>query len=384
MFRTDQSVGMLKTIALIAGLAILLWSLGLPSLKFAEAANVTSYSDVLTDSNPGSASDHTITFTSPTGIPNGGTTTISFPAGFVLTSIDETDVDMASTSDYSVAADCSGTEEVAASVNGQDLELVFCFGDGGSLPAYGTTTIQIGHVATGGTANAQITNPSTEGSYKITVSAGATGALDTGTTHVVIMSNVEVSATVETVFTFSVAGVGPGVTVNGDTTTGSTTSTTIPFGKLSNGVATTTAHRLTVTTNASNGYVVTIQTDGALQSSTGADIDGFANGSDTNTPATWASAPLGADVNDEDTWGHWGFTSDDTDTTRDPGDEFGSQEYAAPSTTPRVVMSHDGPANAALVGIGTTTVGYKVEISALQEAGDDYSAVLTYIATPTF
>jgi len=48
------------------------------------------------------------------------------------------------------------------------------------------------------------------------------------------------------------------------------------------------------------------------------------------------------------------------------------------------VMSHDGPAAGAGVGIGTTTVGYKIEISALQEQGESYATTLTYIATPTF
>ena len=46
-------------------------------------------------------------------------------------------------------------------------------------------------------------------------------------------------------------------------------------------------------------------------------------------------------------------------------------------------MGHTGPANAAGVGIGTTTVGYKIELSSLQEAGD-YTTTLTYVATPTF
>ncbi len=34
--------------------------------------------------------------------------------------------------------------------------------------------------------------------------------------------------------------------------------------------------------------------------------------------------------------------------------------------------------------IGAAQVGYQIQITALQEAGDDYSTTLTYIATPTF
>ena len=42
MYKTEKTVTLLKTIAIIAGLAILLWSLGLPALRFADAANITT------------------------------------------------------------------------------------------------------------------------------------------------------------------------------------------------------------------------------------------------------------------------------------------------------------------------------------------------------
>ena len=63
---------------------------------------------------------------------------------------------------------------------------------------------------------------------------------------------------------------------------------------------------------------------------------------------------------------------------------FNVNEWASASTSPRVVMSHTGPANGTVTGEGITNVGYKVQISGLQEAGDDYTATLTYVATPTF
>jgi hypothetical protein len=367
---------MLRAIALIAGLAILLWSLGLPSLRFAEAVNITDVSDTLTDSAPSAVSDHTIKFTTPSGVANGATTTITFQSDYDLSAIDYTDIDMSTTSGYTIAGDCSGSEQVAATVSGQVLQLVFCPGDGGSLPTYATTTILIGHNATGGTANAQISNPSTEGSYRIDIATPS----DSGTTRVAIINGVAVTASVDTIFIFLVGGFSAGTSVNGDTTTGKTTTTTIPFGKLSDGVATVTAQRLTVKTNAQSGYVVTAQVDHALRSSTGAEIDGFQDGSDTNTPTTW-TAPT-AVLDQPNTYGHWGITSDDATTTRLA--QFASGKYIAASTSPRIVMSHNGSVNGAGVGVGTTTVGFKVQISALQEAGDDYQAVLTYIATPTF
>ena len=372
MFRTEQSVGMLKAIASIAVLAILLWSLGLHTIQFANAANLTTISDVLSDSAPAVVSDHTITFTTPTGVAAGETITVTFPAGFNMGSVAFGDIDMSVAAvDQTLAASPSGATWGAA-VSGQVLTIT-----SGTATAAGgdEIIIKIGTNAAGGVN--QITNPTPEGSYQIDVTAGTA---DSGATRVVILTAVTVTASVDTVFTFTVAGVAAGGTVNGETITGTTGSTTIPFGKLTAGTATTSAQALAVTTNASNGYVITMQLDQPLQSSTGADIDGFQDGSDTNVPASWA-APAGT-LGSENTYGHWGVTSDDTSTTRT--NEFGAQQFIAASTSPRVIMSHTGPANNAGAGVGTTTVGYKIEISALQEAGDDYTTTLTYVATPTF
>jgi hypothetical protein len=148
---------------------------------------------------------------------------------------------------------------------------------------------------------------------------------------------------------------------------------------LSAGTASTAAQDLTVTTNAKNGFVVTVVADGQLDSATGADIDGFRNGNYDSSATAW-EAPS-ALINDENTWGHWGITSDDTDYFA------AEQTYVSASTTPVAIFSHDGPVDGATspsTGTSTTRVGYTVQISSLQEAADDYQAIVTYIATPTF
>jgi hypothetical protein len=189
-----------------------------------------------------------------------------------------------------------------------------------------------------------------------------------------------VTAIVNTSFVFTVAGLATTTTVNTDVTTGSTTATAIPFGVLTAGSAKVMAQRLNVTTNARNGFVVTVEQDQNLLSSTGADIDGFIDGAYTNTPTAWV-APTN-NISLENTWGHWGLTSEDTTLTA--GDEFGAALYVAASTTPRQVFMHTGPSDGTTLDIGETDIGYRIQISPLQEAGDDYSTVLTYIATPTF
>jgi hypothetical protein len=69
-----------------------------------------------------------------------------------------------------------------------------------------------------------------------------------------------------------------------------------------------------------------------------------------------------------------------------------ADEFVAVLDTPRAVMGHTGVCDGLATGAGNaadddecvTEVGYKIEITALQEAGDDYTATLTYIATPIF
>jgi len=372
MFRTEKSVGMLKSIAMIAGLAILLWSLGLPSIRFADAANVTSYSDTLSDSAPSALSDHTIEFNAPTEAIDGvETIVLTFDAGFDLSTIGAEDIDL---------LENSVQEPEAGWTVGTTSNTITITMAGASIAAGATTTVVIGLGATEDSAgDSQIVNPASEGSKEISVAAGPS---DVGTTNVVILTGVTVTAAVDTVFTFSVTGTGAGTEMfpAGATSTGVTGSTSIPFGTLDALTASSGAQELAISTNASNGYVVTVQLSGAFQSSTGADIDGF--NSDSDTPTTWAS-PTSPNIADEDTWGYWGVTSDDT-TIASRATQFADDFYIAASTTPREVMQYGGPTTAVGQGIGTTTVGYKVEISSLQEAGDDYTTTLTYVATPTF
>ena len=136
------------------------------------------------------------------------------------------------------------------------------------------------------------------------------------------------------------------------------------------------AQDLTVVTNASNGFQVTVEHDGNLRSSSGADIDGFIDGAWTDTPTAWQ--PPATTLNDEDTYGHMGISSDDT------GFSFTEDEWISASTTPRVMFDHPNSTDGSTTGEGTTRIAYQIEISALQEAGNDYTNTLTYIATPTF
>jgi hypothetical protein len=383
MSRTNTTFGLLQAIAAVATLAILLWSIGLPSFRFAEAASVTSLSDTLSDSAPSVGSNHTLTFVTPTGIANGSTITISLANGpFLLGSTTFADVDVLDGStNLSVAANCAATDEIGFSTSTNLITLTFCGGDGAEILPAGTTTILIGNHATFGTTGSrQLINP-TVGSYEIDITAGAS---DTGSTRVAIIAPVVVTAAVDTSFTFTVAGLGGGVDVNGLVTTGTSTATSIPFGSLLANTASSAAQQLSVSTNSSYGFAVTVTTDQQLTSSSGADIDGFNNGSFATTPISWV--PPTQSISNENTWGHWGITSNDaTFGLSDPFDVGGAGErFVSASTTPVQIFRHDGPSDGITPNVGRANVAYQVEVSALQEAGTDYTATLTYVATPVF
>lgn len=385
MFVQLRDVSAVKqVIATLLATALVLWASGLFSTSSAQAANITNVSDTLSDSSPAASSTHTFVFTSPSGIAVGGYATITMPTGEFggITNLTATDVTVATTSANTVGADCTATD-IGFTTSGDDLVFEFCSTANNYLSAAGSITIVVGN-----TSGNEMSNPAspTNGnqSYEIDISAGTS---DAGHTRIVILDTVLVTASVDTVFNFTVSGVASSTAVGGGFQTSSSSgSTTLAYGTLSADIPETLGQRLNVETNARNGYVVTVYKDGAFQSSTGADIDDFVNGTTSPTldPVPWA---VPADIIDNEwTYGHWGVTSLDTDTVGNRANEFAGGDYIGigTSSAPTVLMAHDGPSDNVTAGVGSTTVAYRVEITSLQEAGDDYSAILTYIATPTF
>lgn len=375
MFVLSNTHATYRVVAILVAVATVLFSLGLHIQV--DAANVTDFKDTLSDSAPSAASNHEIEFVSPTGIPAGQSIVVTFP-----TVPDAFDLEDITVSDIDLEED--GVDETLGAgvwtVSTTSTSITFLSGTG-AIAADATTTIKIGTNADAGTN--RIINPATSNvSYEITLQAGTA---DSGATRVAIVDTVEVTASVATDFVFTVTGLATSSAVNGTTTTGSTSPTLIGFGELTQWQPKTMAQRLNVRTNARNGFVVTVEQDQNLLSSTGADIDGYLNGGYTNTPGNWSQP--GNTILLEDTYGHWGLTStDDLNSSEFQGCVNAATEgcWVAASTTPRDIFEHNGPSDGTTDDVGSTTVGYQVEISPLQEAGDDYTTTLTYIATPTF
>lgn len=378
-----------RVLAILVTTALLLMSLGFT--KSAQADNVREFSDLITDSAPSVVANHTLDFIIPNGVTTTESITITFPTSpdsFDLGTIGEDEIDLLLDGVNETLGGGAGQWTIATTAT----TIVITSNDGGAtLPVNATTTIRIGtNAVSGATGVGQIVNPATSNtSYEISVTAGTPGDLDIGATRVAIVDTVTVTATVDTQFDFSIFGVATGSAANGTTTTGTSYPTLINFGDLNAWEPEVMAQRLSVETNARNGYVVTVEADGQLTSETGADIDSFEDGTDDDTPKAWQ--PPANTILQENTYGHWGMTSTDGN-LQGNGTNFLADQYITVSSSPRAIMAHNGPADGTTAsgtatlgdGIGSTTVAYQVEISPLQEAADDYSAILTYIATPTF
>lgn len=377
MIHTANTVRTLQAVAMTLGVAVFLWSTGLPTMfRQAEAASITNASDTLSSSAPSLPSNHTIEFETENGMAIGEEFTITFPVGFSMGSVAHTDIDLYvdAVSTTTAALSAAGTWGIDVTGSVITIETPTDYGIASDTPI----EVRIGTNAAGGVN--QITNPAATTSHVIDI-AGT--MQDGGQIRVAIVAPVIMSASVDASLTFTVTGVVSGQTVNSSPTTtiANTTATTLPFGTLPVGTSRTLAHDLSVATNARNGYTVTVQQTGDLLSTTGATIDGFIDGGDTATPAAWQGPS--ALIANPDTYGHWGLTSSDAAISARSA-QFGSDQWVSGSTTPVAIMGHTAAADGATAGIGAARIGYQIQISALQEAGDDYEATLRYVVTPTF
>jgi hypothetical protein len=379
-FILDRSPRVTDFRTLVAGvlaLALVLWSTGLPSwLPFVQAAALTDISDTLSDSDLSATSDHAWAFTTITALDANDTIVFTLDPTSSLFTIGALGVsDVTGMSGLTVVSACGvGGDELTLATTTTTITLTVCATD---TVTAGAKTLTFD--------NLKITNPGVQASYimrvKTTNDGGATR--DTSDTRVAIVNDVVVTASVDTIFNFTVAGVAANTAINGDTATTSTTTSAIAIGfeTLYPGIAEVGAQTLSVETNAQNGFSVTVVQDQELTSATGATINNFIDGLDTSTPTAWQS-PAGT-LGSFDTYGHFGVTSEDANFVGG-ADTFGTALYVGDLGTPRLIFYHNGPADGSTASIGTTRVGYKIEIDSLQEAGTDYTSTLTYVATPVF
>ena len=222
-------------------------------------------------------------------------------------------------------------------------------------------------------------NASTSTCYvRITTYADSTLAVarDDGVVSITITQGVTVSARVDPIFTFQVAGVaGDGlITRNGTTmTTGITTTiTTIPFGNLTAGAEKFAGHDLTVVSNTDGGYTVTAKMDTNMTGAAyGFDIDKFTGNSATETSAQTWLLPTGSTAGTNTGW--LGIGTNDTGVTGQ-----GANSFFSLGTTATTVMRNTDSTTGE-----TNQIAFGIEVNASQPA-DNYTGVLVYNATPVY
>lgn len=180
------------------------------------AASVTGLSDTLSRLKAGQAANHTITFTTPTGIASGNTITLTFPAG-----------------SFTMGASLTGVTLNGSAVTSANYAT-------NVLTITANSTVSPGAQATIVIGSTQITNPAI-GTYVISL-GGTFG--DTGKYAVAIITEdqIPVTAAIDPTFTFTVS------------------ATTLALGSLTSGsVATAGPNAVTVASNSSRGYSISVR-----------------------------------------------------------------------------------------------------------------------------
>jgi len=193
------------------------------------AAPLTSISNTMSRLRVSETSNHTIVFTAPSGISSGQTVTLAFPA-----------------SSFTMGASLSGV-----TINGNVVTSASWSAPTLTITASGSSTVAPGNVATIVIPSAQITNPSTPGTYIITI-GGTFG--DTGKFAVAIVGNdsFTVNANVDPTLTFALDS----TSVNFGTLSSTSVSTAVSA-QTSNSYV-----RTTISTNANGGYTLRVRSQG--------------------------------------------------------------------------------------------------------------------------
>lgn len=338
-------------------------------IQAAYAAALTNTYDSMTRLSVDAASDHAIQFRTPTGVSSGQTMVITFPSDFDGANdgqgaVDFNDVDLFEDTTPDGVCDGSAETLVASGATSAQWNVVFSGTEGRTITltsggasaiiaAASEVCVKIGENATGGTANSQYINTSSNGSKVITLAAGS-GA-DTGSVTVNILTNdqVAVTATVDQSLTFSIS----------DNTIefGTLTASDDTFADDAGGNATEVeAHTLVVGTNAGNGYTMTL------------------NGN-TLTAGSFTIATTSANTSSSVGSEQFGLRM-----TASGGSGAVSAPYAASGYAFDSLNFPDEVAAATGASANTTySVRYIANIGSATEAGA-YSATLTYVATANF
>src|SRR3989338_2807459 len=370
-----------------------------------KAAAIQSAKDVLTDARPGQASNHTLTFTINNAIDAGDTLTIDFDDGtfdFVTTGFAITDA-----KDYDIDDDgadkvvvvygaCAADQFEIDSMTNSVFQFTYCAGST-AVASGSIMTVQIGTNAStsGGTGDTQITNPAESAGGGVadtpTITVGGTFG-GSGDLLVALVAGVTVSVTVDESAAFTIAGRSDAQCADYDNTAGTeialTSATAVTFPTITSSNDETFidgCQRLTVSTNAATGYVITVAEDDQLESVSSTILDGTCDsGCGDSTEAQWATSTnngFGYCMVDIAGGGDAAATADAGWGTNDCDDAdtyFKTIASIADSDTVANIMS-----SVTAVSGDVSDIGYRLSVSDTQAAGA-YQNIVSFVMTPTY
>lgn len=373
---------------------------------------------------------HTIQFTTVTEIPAGGDILITFPGSanntaspsattFAFNGLDATGGVGSNIVTNNIT--CNASSSVTA-------PQIMC--ETTSLVSAGTTiTFLIGCSAqSSGACTTQVPrliNPTKTASagtadiWKVTILTrnAADGTLDSSTISIGTIDSVTVRASIDPTLSFTITGITNGLAVNTGNTTGclqtettnagiTSTSTEVNLGLLANSpsgtdvkVGNIAAQRINISTNGSNGYILTATSSGQLINPT----TGYFLASAT-TPAAFPSSgadwfgihACGLDTYNADIGTtFWNTEASNTEcgtclsgSTTCPLSSPSTNvcKYGWPTQTNSVTLASDtiGPiGNSLVTGNGVVSIAYAAGTDAGVPPGE-YRTVITYVATPAF
>ncbi len=369
-------------------------TLVLAMIPFTNIAHAVQYqfnaaSLELSDSNPSTASDWTLKFTTVQTIPVNGklvitpeATKFSIPAGLVFGDIS---LKLGVTAQTLAATPGTGADSAwgVDIVSGTSGSITLTNNDTDTVIAASAITIEIGTNA-GGTH--QILNPAkvaatgTADIWNVDVTSqdGTSATIDTIDILVATIEHVDIYGSQKPQMTFSVAG----QTAPAGGTIG---PNFIEWREVTPGVAKTAVMRLKVNTDAKQGFTVYVKQDHNMQHSADAtiDIDPIKNTLvGTNAaPVAWA-IPAGTTIG-VDT-GFLGYHTSDATLGVGTADRFTDADtWAGLTATSSEVLYHGHATQSDVDGQDRADVTFKLETNNLQPSGN-YANTITFIAKPIF
>lgn len=257
------------------------------NLSPANAANFSSGSDTLENPKPAEPSKHTLVFTTTKAVPSDGDILITVPAvnatgqtnngiadsastvqanGFDLNNISASNVKVSSSgcaNNWGIGTITEGTATTDHKIR------IYRVTD--SCAAGSTITVVIGDSSKKILNPGPLSTPSKDGKadiYTIHIRSrdGSGTKLDQLDVRIALLGPVVVSATVGETFSFTLSGVSASSSACGIATDTATTASTIPWGIINKPfVFQNAAQLITVSTNAKDGYVVTVSEDDQLK-----------------------------------------------------------------------------------------------------------------------